>query len=180
MIILCIILGLVILLAIAALLISQRPSDFSVTRSASISAPPEAVFAQVNNLYKWQAWSPWAKLDPAAKNTFEGPPEGAGASFAWSGNMNIGAGKMTIVESQPASLVRFRLDFEKPMKGTNMAEFTFKPQGRQTFVTWTMTGKYSFMGKVFGMLMNCDKMVGGQFEQGLSGIKAIAEGPAKA
>jgi hypothetical protein len=159
--------------------VALRPSDFRVTRSATISAPAEDVFAQVNDLHKWEAWSPWARLDPAAKQSYAGPPAGTGASFSWAGNNKIGEGSMTITESRPAELVRFRLDFLKPFKGTNIAEFTFKADADQTAVNWSMTGKYNFMAKAVGLFINCDKMIGCQFDKGLATLKSLAEGPAR-
>ena len=82
---------------------------------------------------------------------------------------------MTITESRPNSLVQLRLDFQKPMKATNIAEFTFKPQGKQTLVTWSMSGHNNFIGKAMGLIINCDKMIGGQFEKGLASMKSIVE-----
>jgi hypothetical protein len=167
-----------ILLVVIALgfIISMRPGNFGVTRSASMQAAPAKIFAQVNNLRAWEAWSPWAKLDPNAKTTFEGPPAGVGAVMRWAGNMQVGAGSMTITESRPNDLVRFRLDFLKPMKAVNTAEFTFTPQGNQTLVTWSMTGKNNFVGKAMGLFMNCEKIIGGNFEQGLASMKTVVEG----
>ena len=52
--------------------VALQPSEVRVERTATIAAPPAVVFAQVNDFHKWEAWSPWAKLDPAAKVTFEG------------------------------------------------------------------------------------------------------------
>ena len=157
------------------IVVSRQPDDFKVTRSASMAAPVSSVFAQVNDLHKWEAWSPWAKLDPAAKNAFEGPESGVGAIMRWSGNNKVGVGSMTIIESHSDDLVRFKLDFLKPFKATNTAEFWFKSEGDQTVVTWSMLGKNNFISKAMGLIMNCDKMVGGQFEQGLSSIKSIVE-----
>lgn len=157
------------------IVIAGQPCEFKVTRTAKISAPPENIFPHVNDLHKWEAWSPWAKLDPNAKNSFSGPDAGTGAAMAWEGNCKIGVGKMTITDSQPDSIVRFRLDFEKPMKATNTAEFTFLSDGGGTVVAWSMAGKNNFGGKVFGLLMNCEKMVGGQFEKGLGNLKSLME-----
>jgi hypothetical protein len=154
-------------------IVGLRPSDFSVSRSAAIGAPPDAVFPQVNNLHNWEAWSPWAKIDPTAKSTYEGPPAGVGAVFGWSGNNKIGEGRMTIIESRPNELVRFKLDFLRPFKGTNTAEFSFKSERNQTQVTWTTTGRYGFIPKVFGLFINCDKMMGDQFEKGLAQLNSV-------
>jgi hypothetical protein len=157
------------------IVVAMQPDDFSVRRSAAIAAPAPAVFAQVNDLHRWDAWSPWARLDPAAKKIFEGPSAGPGAAFAWAGNNQIGEGRMTITESRPNELVRFRLEFLKPFRATNAAEFTFRPESGRTVVTWTMSGPSNFISKAIGLFIDCDKMVGGQFEQGLANMKAMVE-----
>src|SRR5262249_17972049 len=124
-------------------------------------------------------WSPWAKLDPAAKISYEGPTAGVGAAFTWAGNSEVGEGRMTITESRPNEKVVFRLDFEKPFKDTSTAEFTFEPKGDQTAVTWTMLGKNGFVGKAMSLVINCDKMLGGYFEKGLAQLDAVSQAAAK-
>jgi len=164
-----------LIIIVLLVLTSRQPSDFKVTRSGIVSAPASAIFPHVNNLQKWEAWSPWAKLDPNAKNSFEGPSEGVGAKMSWAGNNKVGVGSMTIMESRPDEFVQFKLEFQKPMQASNIAEFIFKPEGDQTAVTWTMSGTNNFMGKVMNLVMNCDKMVGGQFEKGLADLRAVVE-----
>ncbi|MDD5411775.1 MAG: SRPBCC family protein [Methylobacter sp.] len=171
-IILILVAGAVIIFLIFA---AMQPSDFRVTRTGTISAPASAVFAQVNDLQKWDAWSPWAKLDPEAKNSFEGPSSGTGAIMRWSGNNKVGQGSMTIIESRPDEFIKFKLEFLKPFAATNTAEFTFNSENDQTTVTWSMYGKNNFMSKAIGLIMSCDKMVGGQFEKGLASLKSVVE-----
>ena len=167
---------LVILLVIAgiAFAASRKPDEFRVTRSALINASPTAIFEHVNDLVKWQAWSPWAKMDPNAKTSFEGPTAGVGAKFSWEGK-KTGQGTMTVLESTPFSFVRFKLEFFKPMKGTNTAEFTFAAEAQGTRVTWTMYGPATFVNKLMSVFMNCEKMVGSQFEAGFANLKAVVE-----
>jgi len=123
------------IVAVLVIVVAVQPSDFRITRSAAIPVPTSAVFAQVNDFHKWQAWSPWARLDPAAKNTFEGASSGEGAIFQWAGNKEVGEGRMTLMESHPNELIRIKLEFLKPFQATNTAEFTFKPEGDQTIIT---------------------------------------------
>ncbi len=163
-----------IALLIFIVLVGQ-PDEFQVARSLEISAPPENIFPLVNELRQWEAWNPWSKIDPNCKITYAGPPAGANASYTWAGNAKVGEGRLTILESGAPDFVRLRLDFAKPMPGTNAAEFTFRAIGAQTLVTWTMSGKNSFGAKIFGLVLNCDKMIGCQFEKGLAAIKAVAE-----
>lgn len=170
-----ILLALVIIGILLFVIIVGRPDEFKVVRSATMAASPARVFEQVNDFHKWDAWSPWAKLDPACKNTFSGAAAGKDAGFAWDGNNKVGAGRMTITESQSPELIRINLEFLRPFKSTNTTEFTFKPQGSQTLVTWSMTGKNNFMSKVFGLFVDCDTMVGKDFEKGLTSMKAITE-----
>jgi Polyketide cyclase / dehydrase and lipid transport len=170
-----ILLSAVALIAILVLVVAMQPADFRISRSAVIEAAPNVVFEHVNDLQKWQEWSPWAKLDPNAKVQFTGPVAGKDAAFAWSGNNEVGEGTMTIIESKPTELVRFRLEFKKPMVATNEADFTFVPDGNKTKVTWTMTGKNDFMGKAFNLLIDCDKMVGDQFNQGFINLGNVVQ-----
>jgi hypothetical protein len=153
-----------------------RPDSFRVSRSVVMSAPASAIFPHVNTLRQWERWSPWAKMDPEAKSAFEGPAAGLGAKMSWAGPKS-GEGTMTIVESRPNELVRFQLDFLKPFKATNEAEFTFHAQGPQTLVTWSMSGKNNFIAKAMSLFMDCDKMIGGEFEKGLRDLRTIAETP---
>lgn len=166
---------LAVLVVALVVVVSLQPSEFRVTRSATMAAPPSAAFAQVNDFHKWEAWSPWAKLDPSMKTTHEGPQSGIGASYSWVGNNQVGEGRMTILDSRPDQQVRIKLEFFKPFAGISESDFTFKPEGDQTAVTWTMTGRNNFMAKAMHLVMNMDKMVGGQFEQGLASIKSIVE-----
>ncbi len=115
-------------------------------------------------------------MDPNATESFEGEKAGPGAIMRWSGNNEVGEGSMTILESKPNELITMRLDFIRPFAGTNSVEFFFKPQGNETFMIWTMAGKTNFMTKAIGLVMNCDKMVGDQFDQGLSNLKDVVEG----
>ena len=174
-----------ILIALAVLAVvfvgyvAMQPSEFRVVRSATVAAPTPDVFAQVNNFHNWQVWSPWAKLDPAAKATFGGPPAGPGAVFTWVGNDKIGEGRMTLTESHPTDLVKIKVEFVKPFEGTNTTEFTFRPQGDQTAVTWSMAGHNNFVAKALCLFMNMDRMIGRDMEHGLAQLKSVVEAAVK-
>ena len=165
--------------AVFCLVVAMLPPHYHVERSATMNAPAVVVFNQVNDFHKWDAWSPWAKLDPNMKTSFEGAPSGNGAVYSWTGNSDVGEGRMTITESKPGELIKIKLEFVKPFAATNPTVFAFKPQGNQTAVTWTMDGDNNFVGKAFGLFMNVEKMVGNDFEKGLAQMKVIAEKPAQ-
>ena len=174
-----ILIALAAIVVVVVVVVALQPSEFRVTRTAVISAPAPAVFAQVNDFHKWEAWSPWARLDPAMKQTYEGAREGTGAIYRWAGNREVGEGSMTITESRPSDLVRIRLEFLKPFAGTSTAEFTFKPEGNHTAITWSMTGDNNFMAKAVHLFMNMGTMVGGNFEKGLAHMKSGVEAKPK-
>lgn len=171
--------GVLVVVLILVVVIALQPSTFRIIRSATIAAPAPVIFAEVNNLHHWERWSPWDKIDPAMKKTFDGPEEGEGASYAWAGNSEIGEGQMTIIESKPAELVKIRLDFYSPMEGTSISELRFVPSGEKTEVSWSISGENDFMGKAFGLFMDMDKMIGDNFEKGLADLKSITESEAK-
>jgi hypothetical protein len=172
----------VIALAVAALLVyaATRPDSFRIERSATIQAPPEKLFALVNDFRSWTAWSPWEKIDPQLKRSYSGPEAGKGAAYAWAGNNDIGSGRMEITDAVPASAaapskVLIKLDFLKPFEAHNTAEFTFTPGPQGTTVTWAMFGPSPYLSKLMGVFMSMDRMIGGQFEQGLANLRSAAE-----
>jgi hypothetical protein len=151
------------------------PASFTVKRSLDMRAPADRLFPQIAYFNAWSAWSPYEKRDPAMKRRFSGKPSGVGAIYEWDGNRNVGQGRMEILESTPPSKVRIDLQFMKPFKAHNVAEFTFDPHGQNTTVTWAMHGPTTFMSRVMGLFINMDKMIGKDFEAGLQNLKAIAE-----
>jgi hypothetical protein len=169
-----ILIGIAVVVVVFLIVAATRPAEYRVERSARLSAPPAALFEQVNDHHKFAVWNPFLKLDPNVKNTYSGPESGVGAVCNWDGNNNIGAGSSTIIESKPGELVRCRMDWKRPMEGTALVDFKFKPEGDKTVVTWAMYGTNNFMGKVMSIFMDCDKMCGPQFEKGLADLGAIA------
>ena len=171
-----IIIAIMILLVVTLLLYAAtKPDTFRVQRTAGINAPPDNVFALINDLHAWASWSPWEKKDPAMKKTHSGTSQGKGAALDWDGNKDVGTGRMEVIESMPPSKIRIKLDFFKPFEAHNTAEFTLIAKGESTEVTWAMYGTQSFMMKVMDIVMNMDKMVGKDFETGLANLKTLAE-----
>ncbi len=168
-----------LVIVILVIVIALQPGEFRIARSTKISAPPPVVFVQVNDFRKWQAWNPWGKIDPAMKVSYAGAPAGVGAAYSWSGNNEVGEGRMTIIESRPYELIRVKLEFLKPFAATNTAEFTFKPEANETMTTWSMFGEKNFMAKAIHLFISMEKMIGGQFEKGLADMKVAAETAAK-
>jgi len=155
------------------LIVATRPSEYRVARTVTISAPAPAVFAQVNDFHKWNAWT---KMDPSMKQTYEGAPTGVGAIYMWTGNRQVGEGRMTLTESRPSELIRVNLEFLKPFAATSTAEFTFRPDGQRTAVTWSMVGHLNFVTKVVHLFVGMDRLIGANFEKGLADMKSVAEG----
>jgi len=170
-----ILMAVAVIVAVVVVVIAMRPTEFRVERTATMSAPAPVVFAQVNDFHQWEAWSPYAKRDPAMKKSFEGAPAGVGAIYTWSGNHEVGEGRTTIIESRPSALIRIKLEFVRPFAGSSTAEFTFKPEGERTAVTWSLDGRNSFIAKAMGLVMNMDRMIGDDFEKGLAQLQSIAE-----
>lgn len=166
-----------IVVVVAGILIyaATRPDTFRVQRTETIKAPPEKVFALINDLRSWNLWSPYEKKDPAMKRTFSGATSGKGAVYEWDGDNSVGKGRMEITEATPSAKILIKLDFIKPFEGHNTAAFTMEPRSDGTVVTWAMHGPASFMMKVMGIFMNMDNMIGNDFAAGLANLKAVAE-----
>ena len=166
----------VLVAAVALVLIAAalRPSAFRIARSATVKAPPEKVYALINDLPAFNSWNPFLRMEPDAKITYSGPQQGRGAAYTWEGK-KMGAGRMEIVETTPPSKVAMRLEFLRPFAATNAAEFTIDGRGGDTIVTWAMSGRNTFVPKLMGLFFSMDKMIGKSFEDGLAGLKAKAE-----
>jgi uncharacterized protein YndB with AHSA1/START domain len=161
----------VALLAYAA----TKPDAFRIQRSTGISAPAERIFPLIANLKSMNTWNPFVEPDPAIKIAYSGPDSGKGAAHTWSGNSKVGEGRIEVTDAVPSSRVAMQLDMLKPMEAHNAVEFTLQPNGKTTTVTWAMSGRQPFMAKLMTIFIDCDKMVGSQFERGLGKLKALAE-----
>jgi hypothetical protein len=167
----------VALLLVAALLVfvATRPASFRVQRSLRIGVPREALFARVSDFHGFDAWSPWAALDPDMQKRFSGAERGQGAVYEWRGNNKVGQGRMEIIDAVEPARVVIKLDFLKPFEAHNTAEYILAEAADGTEFTWLMHGPNSFMSKLMSLIFSMDKMVGAQFEQGLASLKALAE-----
>jgi uncharacterized protein YndB with AHSA1/START domain len=154
---------------------ATRPDTFLVQRATSIKAPPEKIFALINDFKAWATWSPWEKKDPAMKRTYGATTSGKGAAYAWEGNKDVGQGSMELTESSPPSKITVRLDFLKPFEAHNIVEFTLEAKGDATSVTWAMRGDTPYFAKIIHVFIDMDSMVGKDFEAGLANLKAAAE-----
>jgi uncharacterized protein YndB with AHSA1/START domain len=172
-----VIIAVVLAVAIAAVLIlaATKPEVFQVKRSIMVKAPPDGIFALINDFHQWRNWSPYEDRDPNLKRSYSGAENGKGAVYAWEGNRNVGSGRMEILEALAPAKIVIKLDFFTPFEGHNTAEFTMLPQGDATHVTWLMHGPAPFMNKVMQVFMNCDKMIGRDFEVGLANLKRLTE-----
>lgn len=164
------ILGLAAVLAVVGLVL---PRQVRVQRTATVARPPAQVYALMNNMKRFNEWSPWAKLDPKTEYTFSGPDSGVGAKLEWkSDDPNVGKGMQVITSSTPESV---KLDLEFGGQGNSKVEYAFQPDGTGTRVTWTMDSDLGNnpIGRWFGLMM--DGMVGPDFERGLASLKSVVE-----
>lgn len=164
-----------VLVVVVLVLAASRPDSFRVQRTVRIQAPPEKVYALIEDFHLWPQWSPFEKLDPGMKRTFSGAAKGQGAVYAWAGNSKAGEGRMEIVETTPATRLVIALDFLKPFKASNTAEFTLLPSDGGTEVTWAMYGPSPFVTKIIHLFFSMDGMVGKDFEAGLANLKRLSE-----
>jgi uncharacterized protein YndB with AHSA1/START domain len=168
-------LGLAIAVAAVLIFAATRPDTLHVERSVTIKAPADKIFPLISDFHGWGSWSPYEKRDPAMKRTYSGAPSGKGAVYEWAGNSDVGSGRMEITDVSAPSRIVIKLDFITPFEGHNVAEFTMQPSGDATTVTWLMRGPNQYLGKLIGVFLNMDTMIGTDFETGLANLKAQAE-----
>jgi uncharacterized protein YndB with AHSA1/START domain len=168
-------LAVVAVLALILGLAAMKPDTFSVKRVVSIKAPPEKIAALITDFHQWSSWSPWEHLDPDMKRTFSGAPNGKGAIYEWEGNKDVGKGRMEVTDAATPVKTVIKLDFLKPVETSSTTEFTLLPQGDTTTVSWNMSGPMPFVSRIMSVFVNMDKMIGKDFEKGLSNLKTVAE-----
>jgi Polyketide cyclase / dehydrase and lipid transport len=167
--------GVAVLFAIVLIYGAFKPGHFRVQRAIAINASPDKIFPLINDFHNWPSWSPWEKLDPNMKRTLTGPPSGTGAAYEWDGNNKAGKGRMEITESVPSSKLGIKLDFIRPMEGSDQVEFTLRPNGNSTDVTWEMSGPLTYPGRVMTIFVSMDSLIGKDFDTGLANLKTVAE-----
>ena len=171
-----ILIGLAAVVVILLVIVGVQPATYHVERSITVKASAEVVFGEVDDFKSWNAWSPWDKLDPGMQKTYEGPESGVGAIYTWSGNDDVGSGKMTITGATAPQSIAISLEFIEPFASVATTTFSFKAGGAgETVVTWGMDGDNNFMGKAFSLVMDMDSMIGSDFDRGLATLKQIAE-----
>lgn len=170
-----ILIALAVLVAAFVVVAALQPATYKVTRSLSMSAPPSVIFGVVNDLRRFNDYSPWAGIDPGTRYTYGGPPAGPGAFIEWAGNKKVGSGRMSLIASQPNARISFKLEFFTPMASVAECEWTFRVEGTTTQVAWSISGHNNFVAKALCLFMNMDKMLGPQFEQGLAKLRTLVE-----
>ena len=174
-----VLLGLAAVVVLFAIVVATRPATYHIERTANVGASPAVVFAVVGDLHKFDEWSPWSKMDPQMKKTFEGPETGVGSKYSWVGNDEVGTGSMTVTAVVPNESITMALEFKEPMENTATVNLKLMPKGETTDITWGMDGNNGFMGKMFSMFMDMDKMVGDDFDKGLASLKTVSENNAR-
>jgi uncharacterized protein YndB with AHSA1/START domain len=152
-----------------------KPSTMMVSRELLINATPETIFPLINHSKRTNEWMPWVEMDKELVMNYSGPEEGVGSIASWDSKGQMGTGKAEIVASFANQSVQTQLTYTKPMNMSQLAEITLTPSGTGTVVRWSVTGENSFLCRLMTTFMNMDKMVGGQFEQGLAKLKTLAE-----
>lgn len=178
-----ILIGLASILVLIAAIAGTRPSAYRIERQLAIAAPTERVFGVINDLRQFAGvfvlfGTPLEKRDPNMQKVIEGPAAGVGQSYAWTGP-KAGQGKLTIEESVPGQKLRLKLEFEKPMKSLATCQLTLAGTPTGSTVTWSMEGNHNFLGKLFGLFLNMDNLLGADLEKSLVQLKTVAEGKAR-
>jgi Polyketide cyclase / dehydrase and lipid transport len=151
-------------------------NTLSVTRTIQIDRPRAAVFAMANDLRIAKEWSPFYAMDPDAEYSFSNEP-GQGQSMHWtSAARDVGAGRMSIVDSVENSSVDGILELRKRAKFNTRLEFA--RQEGQTSTVWTMSaqcaaGAINVPCRYMNLILR--SRIERQLDDGLRRLKTLAE-----
>jgi len=147
---------------------------YHIERSIEIDAPKSLVFESVSQFKIVDKWSPWNELDPNMTKTYSGTDGQVGASFSWSGNEEVGAGKQTIQAISP-DRVDLLLNISEPFKADFPANFILTGDSLKTKITWTLDPVLPFPVNVWAMFTNVNRAMGKDYERGLGNLKKHCE-----
>jgi hypothetical protein len=152
-----------------------RSPDMAISRELLIAASAETIFPFINDSQKANGWMPWTESDPGVKMVYSGPSAGVGSKSSWDSQGQMGTGEAVVIESIPNQSVKTQLTYTKPMAMSQLAEVSLSSQGDGTLVRWSVSGKMGFFFRLMGVFVNCDKMIGAEFEKGLANLKKQVE-----
>ena len=168
-------LGVAGVLAVFLVYVSLQESKFHYERSGVIDAPADKIYPYISNLKMGSQWSPYEKIDPNMKKTFKGDDGQVGAVMEFEGNSDAGSGRLEVISLVPNEKVEIRLLMTQPMAADNLVTYTLVPEGDATRFIWSMSGDGGFMGKLISVLIDCEKMIGDQFSEGIANLKTVVE-----
>ncbi len=161
-------LGLIIIFLLIALL---APKHHFIVRETVINASKDIVYDQINDLKKWDTWSPWEQMDATIKKTFGPSSEGNGSYYTWD-SKHSGKGKMTITGTS-ADTINTAIEFVG--MGTAKSAYTFSKQDNNTKVSWNFSFDTPFPWNAVNWIMRGDNSVGKDFDKGLASLKKVCE-----
>jgi len=168
---------LVVCVAIIGILVfaATKPDTFHIQRSITINAPPERVFALIDDFHQWPRWAPQDREDPTMRRSYGLQSAGVGAISEWKSDGSAGAGEMAITAAIPNSRIDVTVDWVKPFKVRNTHEFEITPERQQVRVTWSAEGSNLYMMKIMEVFVGVNGLMGKHFDTGLENLKAAAE-----
>ena len=155
--------------------VAVQPTQMMVARELVVNASPQTIFPHINHSKKANAWMPWQDSDPEATMTYSGPEEGVGSKSSWNSKGKMGTGEALVTESIVNQVVKTKLTYTKPFQMSQLAEMSLTPATGGTSVKWAVSGHNNFFFRMIGVFMDCDKMIGSEFEKGLLKLKNIVE-----
>ncbi len=166
--------GLAVLLVVFLIVGMMLPERLQVERSIVIRADASKVYPYISNFRLFNQWSPWAKIDPDVKHTYEGPEQGQGAIMHWrSEHTEVGKGSQKIVEAEPNRHIKIVLAFGG--MGKAYANYNLQADQESTTVTWAfdMRFGYNIPGRIMGLFIG--DQIGASYDKGLVDLKRLVE-----
>ncbi|MBN1895598.1 SRPBCC family protein [bacterium] len=163
-----------IFILIILILAMIAPKQYHVERSIEIQAPAVLVFEQIRFWDNWEAWSPWADMEPAMAVSIQGRDGAAGSEYHWTGK-RTGSGWMTHLESRPPERFAYHVRHIKPLPGKSEGVFLLEESGGITKASWIYRGRTPMPWNIMNLFVSMDKIAGRDFERGLILLRDLCE-----
>lgn len=146
------------------------PGDWSTSRTRTVSAPPDVVFAYLTDLQRWTEWSTLGDID----GTLSDPSSGAGASLSWDDPV-WGDGVLRLTEVTSTREVSYEVGVEDGSIQTR-GRISVSGSGNGATVTWEESGDMGWNPLLSYFALGMERMQGQELEKNLDRLQALAEG----
>jgi len=145
---------------------------FDIERQARIAAQAPAIYANLADLKRWNAWFPWLSNNHGGTLKYSGPAKGVGASCTWESRNQQDRSQLTVTQAQPNTSLHAQFEFEQLRTRDFTIDVTLTPDGDHTLTRLVVSGPHTVASRLFGKYT---AQLGQDIEHALANLAKISQ-----